>query len=85
MLTFTNRQYYFDVYTSADSSEYTLLKSVTASNAAEVYNDFVCNLETTSNDKVKYIKIIFSGSNSADNNAYVNSNEANVKGEVVED
>ena len=85
MLTFTSRQYYFDIYTSADGTEYTLLKSVTASNAAEVYTDFVCDLETTSNDKVKYLKIVFSGSNSTDNNAYVNLNEVNVKGMEVKE
>ena len=68
-LTFKSAVHYFDVYTSTDGINYTLLKSVTAENAAEIYTTttvsgatyYVYALDANGLEAVTYIKVMFTG------------------------
>ena len=63
-LTFTHDHHYFDLYVSADGTEYKKIAVITAENALKAYGSeesLVCTLDGLSEETVKYIKLIFTG------------------------
>lgn len=70
--TFGNREYFFDVYVSADGESYTQIASITKGNMSSMYDELTCTVDANAAKGVQYIKLIFTGSNSSDNNQYVN-------------
>ena len=79
-VTFLNREYFFDLYTSADGINYTLLASVNATNYTEYFTDLTATLTGLNVKSVGYIKVIFTASNSTNNNTFVNVKEVELTG-----
>ena len=79
-VTFLNREYFFDLYTSVDGINYTLLASVNATNYTEYFTDLTANLTGLNVKSVGYIKVIFTASNSTNNNTFVNVKEVELTG-----
>ena len=79
-LTFDKREYFFRAYTSADGENYTLLADVTVNNFSDYYEDLTCNLNNLFAANVGYIKLVFTGSNSGDNNTFITMMEVQICG-----
>ena len=85
-LTFARREYYFKLYGSADGAEYQELAYVHDGNYGEMYegDSLVCQVNCENAQNVRYIKIVFMGSNSSDNNQWVSLSEILVQGIIGE-
>ena len=71
--------YYFDLLVSDNGVDYTAIRSVTAENASEYYDENgLCTLDGLDAKRVAYIRIMFKGS--AKNNPFVNFHELSFKG-----
>lgn len=83
-LTFSRREYYFKVYGSADGTEYQELAYVHNGNYAEMYENgkLVCQVNCENAENIRYVKIVFCGSNSSDNNQWVSLAEVIVQGSL---
>lgn len=75
--TFTAMQNYFDVYVSGDGIEYRPVASVNASNAGNCYDGDVCTVDMENAEGVKFVKLIFTGSNK--NSLWINFMEFAIK------
>ena len=76
-LTFTNREYYFELYVSTDGVSYLPVSVVTADNSADYFTGYVATLESLTNTNVKYVKVMFTG-NAGAYNAYIGLNEIEI-------
>ena len=74
---FASMQNYFDVYVSDDGVEYRPVANVDASNADEHYDGDVCTVDLGNAEKVKFLKIVFTGSNK--NSMWINFMELTIK------
>ena len=83
-LTFNRREYYFKLYGSTDGENYQELAYVHDGNFHEMYEDgkLVCQVDCTGANDIKYVKIVFCGSNSSDNNQWVSLAEVFVQGKL---
>ena len=79
-LTFDKREYFFEIYTSADGVEYTQLAKVTVENYTDFYQGFVCKFQNPEVTGVGFIKLVFTGSNSGDNNTFISLMEVELSG-----
>ena len=79
-LTFDKREYFVEIYTSADGISYDQAGKITAENMADHYNGYVCSLEGLDRKGVGYVKLVFTGSNSSDNNTYISLMEVEITG-----
>ena len=79
-LTFMNREYFFDLYTSADGVNYTQLVSVNAGNYKDYFTDLTATISGLDLKSIGYIKVIFTASNSTNNNTFVNVKEVELTG-----
>ena len=84
-LTFARREYYFKLYGSTDGENYQELAYVHDGNFHEMYDDaLACQINCENAKDIRYIKIVFMGSNSADNNQWVSLAEVLVQGMIGE-
>ena len=84
-LTFSRREYFFRILGSEDGVSYTELASVDASNYQEYFNsNMVCRIGFEEEEFVRYIKIVFTGSNSADNTPWICLAEFQMTGFLAE-
>ena len=85
-LTFNRREYYFKLYGSTDGVEYQELAYVHDGNFGEMYESgkLVCQVDCTGAKNIRYVKIVFCGSNSSDNNQWVSLSEVFVQGMIEE-
>lgn len=85
-LTFARREYYFKLYGSTDGQQYQELAYVHDGNYGEMYESgsFACVLDCQGAKDVRYLKIVFMGSNSSDNNQWVSLCEVLVTGMIGE-
>lgn len=79
-LTFDKREYFVEIYTSADGVSYDLVGAITADNMADHYSGYVCSLDGMDRKGVGYVKLVFTGSNSSDNNTYISLMEVEITG-----
>ena len=77
---FDRREYFFELYTSVDGSNFDLVANVNKDNMADYYKGFVCTLDELDLKGVGYVKLVFTGSNSADNNTYISLMEVGITG-----
>ena len=82
-LTFDRREYFFELYTSVDGLEYTQAAKITVENYADFYKDMVCEFKDLSIAGVGYVKLVFTGSNSGDNNTFISLMEVQIAGNRV--
>ena len=78
--TFDKREYYFDLYTSIDGLNFDLLAQINKDNMADYYKGLVCSLKDLQLEGVGYVKLVFTGSNSQDNNTYISLMEVEITG-----
>lgn len=76
-LTFTNREYYFELYVSTDGVSYLPVSVVTAGNSADYFTGYVATLKSLTNTNVKYVKVMFTG-NAGTYNTYIGLNEIEI-------
>lgn len=83
-LTFNRREYYFKLYGSTDGTEYQEIAYVHDGNYGEMYESgsLVCQVDCQGAEDIKYLKIVFMGSNSSDNNQWVSLAEVLVQGKL---
>ena len=79
-LTFDKREYFFEIYTSQDGITYTELAKVTVDSYADYYQELVCTFKDLDVKNVGYMKLVFTGSNSGDNNTFISLMEAEIEG-----
>ena len=63
-LTFTHDHHYFDLYVSADGTEYKKVAAISKGNALQAYgssSSLVCTLNGLNEENVQYIKLMFTG------------------------
>ena len=86
---YTVRESFFDMYVSQDGKDFKLIKQVTEENYKEVYNGdedaLVCTLDKLEAKGVAFIKIIFTGSNSENNNNWLSLNAVRCMGKRLGD
>ena len=78
--TFSAGHMYFDLYASQDGEVYTKIAGVTEETENTAYIDKTCTLNANVANKVKYLKVVFTGRNV--NNFYVNFYEIEITCEV---
>ena len=79
-LTFDKREYFFEVYTSQDGVTYTELAKVTVDNYTDYYEELACSFKDIDVQNVGYVKLVFTGSNSGDNNTFISLMEVEMDG-----
>ena len=79
---FKGNSYYFDLLVSENGKDYTLLRSVTADNVNDYFNeDFLCTFENLGAKRVAYVRIMFKGAGR--NNSFVNLHEMSFTGTYI--
>ena len=78
-LNISNANFYFQVYGSSDGEEYTLINEVTSSTQSAVRVGNIYTVDLSAGDAIKYVKFIFTGSNTT----YVNLYEVALTGQKV--
>lgn len=76
-LNFKNREYYFELFVSADGVRYLPVSVVTPDNSADYFEGTIATLSNLTNTNVKYIKVMFTG-NAGAFNAYLGLNEIEI-------
>jgi len=79
-LNISNVNFYFQVYGSSDGEEYDLISEVTSATQSAVRIGNVYTMDLSAGDAVKYVKLVFTGSNAV----WVNLYEVSLTGQKVE-
>ena len=80
-VTVGSRYHYFIISVSTDGEVYIPIADVNASNFSSYYlTNYVCTVSDITADKMKYIKITFTGNSATSPNAFVNFDEIEVYG-----
>ena len=80
-ITVGSRYHYFVISVSTDGEVYIPIADVNASNYGTYYlTNYVCTVSDITADKIKYIKITFTGNSATSPNAWVNFDEIEVYG-----
>lgn len=78
-LNISNANFYFEVYGSSDGEEYSKIAEVTSATQSALRVGNVYTMDLSAGDAVKYVKLVFTGSNTT----YVNLFEVSFTGQKV--